>query len=337
MFVASPSVSDIAVIDSATDAVASRIRLSAPPGPIVALDRGAKLLVANTDERRLTVFDTVTGAVAADHPTTVAPVLLQVSPVGQTLAVADPRAGSVELVRPGAAPTIIDGLPDLRSMAFEAKGLLLVAHGSSVALIDGATGRRGPKLAVAAADGPIAHVAATPGGDLAVVLQAERGVLSLFDLRTQDKVSRLVLPTPLGRPFPSPDSQFILLPVDGGRALSVVSTWTYRESRRLPLKAPVSGFGLGVLQSVFVGLSVTSRSMQTIDLQDRRNLAVLALPGAPKAGAPSSSGAKFYVALDDGGRIAVVDLLQPSVARIIETAIDGATAVVPALDGGFCH
>ncbi|PGH57201.1 hypothetical protein CRT60_12065 [Azospirillum palustre] len=337
LFVVSPSASDIAVIDSGTDAVVSRIRLSALPGPVAALDRGAKLLVASGTGHRLTVFDTVTGTVVAEYPTTVSPTLLEMAPDGRTVAVADPAAGAVELVRPGASAMVVEGLSGLGAMSFEAGGRLMVAHGSSVALIDGRTGRSGPGLGIMESDGPVTHLAATPGGDLAIVVQGERGVLSLFDLRTLTRTVRLVLPAPLGRPFPSPDNQFVLIPVDEGRALSVLSTWTYRESGRLPLTAPVSGFGLGVLQSVFVGLSAVSRSIQTVDLRDRRNLAVLDLPGMPKAGAPSADGTKFYVALDDGGRIAVVDLLRPSVIRIVETDIGGPVAVVPALDSGFCH
>lgn len=337
LFVVSPSASDIAVVDSGTDAVVSHIRLSALPGPVVALDRGANLLVASGIGHRLTVFDTLTGTIAAEYPTTVSPILLETAPDGLTLAVADPAAGAVELVRPGASATVVEGLAGLRSISFEAGGRLMVAHGSTVALIEGRTGRSGPSLDIREADGPVTHLTATPGGDLAIVVQAERGVLSLFDLRTLSRTARLVLPAPLGRPFPSPDNQFVLIPVDDGRALSILSTWTFRESGRLPLTAPVSGFGLGVLQSVFVGLSAASRSIQTVDLRDRRYLGVLDLPGMPKAGAPSADGTKFYVALDDGGRIAVVDLLRPSVIRIVETEIGGPVTVIPALDSGFCH
>ncbi len=338
IFVTSPETPDIAVIDSASDAIVTRIRLPGIPRQIVVLGRGRQLVASDAAARKLYVVDILSASVARVLETGIAPVFLQLNRTGTVLAVADPDAGTVELVRPVGGPAArVTGLPGVRSMAFTADGRLLVAHGSRIGVIDAAAGRLVAELPSDARDGPVRQIVTDPGGGAAFAVQGDQGILSIFDLETATRASRLRLPPPLGRMLPSGDSQFVLIPVAGGRAMSVISTWTLKESVRIPLSAEASGLGLGLFQSISVATSRNTRSAQSIDLRDRRRLAHLPLPGVPEGGAASPDGLKFYVALSDTGGVAVIDLRHSTVSRIIEDAVQGASNTVPAVGAGYCH
>ncbi|HYG90017.1 MAG TPA: hypothetical protein VD978_27610 [Azospirillum sp.] len=338
IFVTSAADRHVAVVDSASDTVVTRIRLAGTPRQIVALGRGAELVVSDAAANKLHVVDVVGGSVKREMATGVMPVLLQPDRTGTVLAVADPAAGVVELVRPAGGPSVqVPGLADLRSMAFDPSGRLLVAHGGRIAVIDTADGRITAELAADDKDGPVLQVATDPGGEYAFAVQGDAGILTVFDLKKRTRAAQMRLPAPLGRLLPSGDSQFVLVPVAGGRALSVVSTWTLKESARIPMSVDVSSLGLGLFQSMSVAMSRASRNVQTVDLRDRRRLAPLSMPGVPEGGAASPDGLKFYVALSDTGGVAVVDIRHSTVSRVIADVVQGASTVVPAVGANFCH
>ncbi|WP_431859129.1 YncE family protein [Azospirillum sp.] len=338
IFVASMLDPTVAVIDSATDAVVSRARLPGMPKQIAALNKGAELVASDAGARRLYVIDAVSGSVKRELDTGIAPIVLQVDRTGTLFAIADPDAGVVELMRPAGGPVLrIPNLAGLRSMAFAPDGRLLVARGTRLALVDTATGRITADLAADGRDGPIVQVATDPGGEYAFAVHDDRGVLTVFPLKDPAKAMRVQLPPPVGRLLPSADSQFVMIPVAAGQAVSLISTWTLKESARIPMSDHVSGLGLGLFQSVSIGLSRAARTVQTIDLRDRRRLAPLSVPGVPEAGAPSPDGLKFYVALSDTGRVAVIDVLNASVSRVIDDVVGGASAVVSAVGAAYCH
>lgn len=301
------------------------------------LNRGAELVASDAAARKLYILDTVNGSVERELETGIAPVLLQADGTGSVLAVADPDLGVVELLHPAGGPSRqVPGLAGLRSMVFAPDGRLLAAYGSRIAVVDPA-GRIAAELTVADTDGPILHVVTDPGGEYAFAVQGESGVLSIFELKGLTRATQVRLPGPVGRLLPSADSQFVLITVAGGRALSIISTWTLKESERIPMSAAISSVGLGLLQSVSIGMSRASRTVQTVDLRDRRRLAPLPVPGVPEAGTASPDGLTFYVALSDTGRVAVVDVLHATVRHIIEDVVPGASTVVPALGSNYCH
>ncbi|PWC53817.1 hypothetical protein [Azospirillum sp. TSO22-1] len=338
IFVASALDPTVAIIDSATDSVVSRTRLPGLPKQIAALNKGTELVASDVGARRLYVVDAASGSVKRELDTGIAPVLLQVDRTGTLFAVADPDAGAVELIRSAGGPTLrVPDLTGLRSMAFAPDGRLLVARGTRVALVDTAAGRIAADFAADERDGLIVQVATDPGGEYAFAVHGERGVLTIFALKETAKATRVQLPPPVGRLLPSADSQFVMIPVAGGQAVSLISTWTLKESARIPMSGHVSGLGLGLFQSVSIGLSRAARTVQTVDLRDRRRLAPLPVPGVPEAGAPSPDGLKFYVALSDTGRVAVIDVLHASVSRVIEDVVGGASTVVSAVGSAYCH
>ena len=202
------------------------------------------------------------------------------------LAVLDPEAGNVALQSIAGGQSVpISGLAGARYAAFDPKGSLLVAHDAQVAIID-PMGQHDAELIGDPDDGPITHIATDPGGEYVYAVQDKRGVLSIFNLRSRTRAAILRFPAPLGRVVASADSQFVLVPV-GGHAVSIISNWTLRESRRIEVQgAPVS-VGLTLFQSVAAIAVEPGHRLFLYDLQRRHPLADLRLPGTPEFGASS--------------------------------------------------
>ncbi len=264
------------------------------------------------------------------------PELLQVDRAGTKLAVLDPKAGKVALLPiDGGPPQPLQGMEDARYAAFDSRGRLLVAHGARVSIVD-TNGQPSAELTVDPLDGPITHVATDPGGEYAFAVQGERGVLSIFYLRSGGRPTVLRMPAPLGRSLPSADSQFVLIPV-GDHAVSIVSNWTRKERGRIKVAGRVRSIGLAVFQSVAAIAVGPGRQLVLYDLRDRHLLADLRLPGTPEFGAPSPDGMKYYIALPDLGKIAVVEFTRRPTVRLIDNVGVGAWAVVSAMGDSYCH
>ena len=112
-----------------------------------------------------------------------------------------------------------------------------------------ATGQHKAELIADPDDGPITHLATDPGDEYIFVVQDKRGVLTIFDLHNRTRAAVLRLPAPLGRVISNADSQFALLPV-GGHAVSIISSWTLQESRRIGVGGSPVSVGLTLFQSV---------------------------------------------------------------------------------------
>jgi DNA-binding beta-propeller fold protein YncE len=334
IFIASRKRPEIVVIDTKIDAVIRRIALPGVPAQILALESGARLAVTDIASKQVFLVDVTGDRVERSIITPIAPRLLQVNRAGSTLAMVDPDVGAVALMSvAGGEIWPIPNINDVRYAVFDPSGRLLLAHGSNVSIVDLA-GQTREELVADSAEGPITHLVTDPGGENAFVVQGERGVLSIFELRTRTRAVVLRLATPLGRVFPSADSQFVLVPA-GRHTVSIISNWTLRESGRIDVKGKTMSVGLMLFQSV-AAIAAEPGQLLLYDLRDRHPVADLRLPGTPAFGAASPDGLKYYVALPDTGQIAVVDLSERPAVRLIGAGV-GAWAVVPAMGNDYCH
>jgi DNA-binding beta-propeller fold protein YncE len=149
-------------------------------------------------------------------------------------------------------------------------------------------------------------------------------------------MAMLHLPPPLGRIIPSQDSQFVLVPSRHG-SVSVVSTWTLKETARLDLGVEPDSIGLALFQSVVTIISQAARKVILYDLRDEHRIADIALPGRPGSGAVSPDGSKLYVTLPDTGEVAVINLTLRRIGHIIDGAGAGVSVIIPAAGNGYCH
>ena len=264
LFVASQTRPEIAIIDSAADAMVGRIALPGIPGDITALERGRLLAIADRNASQVRLVDVLDRRVARVMDVPLVPDVLRSNRSGSTLAALDLHAGKVSVSSTESGVfQMMSGISGATYIVFDAKGRLLVAHQGGVTIVD-ATGPA-VQLVVEFANGPVTDVAVDPGGEYAFVEQPLRGILSIFDAQKAMRVALLHLPAPLGRIIPSQDSQFVIVPA-GEKSISVVSTWTLSETARANLNTEPDSVGLAFFQSVATIISQSARKVILYDL-----------------------------------------------------------------------
>ena len=72
----------------------------------------------------------------------------------------------------------------------------------------------------------------------------------MIDLSRRQVEATLSLPGPAVQAFPTANAQCVLVPNARDRSVSMVSSWSFRESVRLPGAAEVTGINPGLFDSV---------------------------------------------------------------------------------------
>ena len=336
LFATSKDRPDITIIDSSIDAVAGRVSLPGIPGDITVLGRGRSLAIADRTTGRVDLVDVPARRVVRVLDLPLVPDVLRSDFTGATLAALNLGSGAVAIgsIEDSAFQAVSD-MPPVTRIIFDVRGRLLATHENGATIID-ASGRKAAELAVDPADGRAIDIAADPGGDYAFVEQPIGGVVSVFDLHQAARSAVLHLPTPLGRIIPSQDSQFVLVP-SGHRSISVVSTWTLKETARLDLDVEPDSIGLALFQSVVTVISQSARKVILYDLRDEHRTADIGLPGRPGSGAASPDGSKLYVTMPDTGQVAAINIALRRIDHIIGGAGAGVSLIIPAAGNGYCH
>ena len=114
------------------------------------------------------------------------------------------------------------------------------------------------------------------------------------------------------------------MPNESDGTVSLISTWSYEETARLPGAAAVSGINTGMFDTLAVVI-------------ERRQLGTIALPSRPETGVSAAAGTKLYVALSGSDRLAVIDLRERRLTATIEGVGDQPWAVNMANALSYCH
>lgn len=182
----------------------------------------------------------------------------------------------------------------------------------------------------------IIHLARTPGGSTAMAVHAS-GRATIVDLKSKTILGRLMLPGRHERIFPTVNSQYFLVPNLGDHTVSIISTWTHAESDRLRMRGDPADLYTLLGDTVLFAIDRQRPMVDVYDLDRRRPLKHISLPGKPTMTAAGPGGLKIYMALDWRDALAVIDINSLHVSKMIEDI-----GLVPAsiVSGGglsYCH
>ena len=148
----------------------------------------------------------------------------------------------------------------------------------------------------------------TPDGRLGFAAHGEANELAVIDLRTRALKKRVALGELPWRAYTTADGRFMLVPNNGDRTLSVISTSTLEVVATLPAAEDVTGVNTGWFETTAFALSRAERKAVVYDLESMTRAGEIALPGTPETGVTTPDGAKLYVALSDTDQVAVIDV-----------------------------
>jgi YVTN family beta-propeller protein len=327
VFVANRTTPAIAVVDSASDRVVGRVEVGAIPHQFVLSDEAGKLIASHLSPDTLGIVDLRSDQLQRID-LDVSPEQMEIGAEGAVVAIASARDDALLLLSldDGNAIRRINDLAGPGDLVFDRDGaLLFVAStiGAEVAVVDVAAARVVTRIELGSAaggdPGAVQALARTPGGELGFALHGANGRVSVIDLRARRHLTTIALPGPALRAYPTADSQHVLVPNERDGTVSLISTWSFKESARLPGAASVSGINTGMFDTLAVVISRDADKALLLDLLERRPIGEIALPSRPETGVSAVAGTKLYIALAGSDRLAVIDLRE----RRLLTTIDG--------------
>jgi YVTN family beta-propeller protein len=353
VFVPNRGSADVAVIDSRTDRLVARLPVGRVPHQVVVSDVAGKLVTSNTADDTISIVELSsleTRTLKLDHE----PEHMELAPDGRLLAIGNIAAGTVSLVSldDEAERARVTGLFEPHNMTFSPDGALLyVANlgANHVSVVDVASGavideiRIADPATVASSEGAgdefqgIINVTRTPDGRLGFAAHGDGNRLAVIDLRTRQVKKTLQLGELPWRAYGTADGRYMLVPNNGDRTLSVISTATLEVVATLPAAEDVTGVNTGWFETTAFALSRAENKAVVYDLQTMTRVGEIGFPGTPETGVTTPDGSKLYVALSDTDQVAVVDV---RTRRLIGT-IDGVgdepwgVTMVGALN--YCH
>lgn len=346
VFVAGRGAAEIAVIDTAKDAVSARFRLPGIPRQSILSKDKRRIYAIRQDPPAMMILNLDNGGsrvIDLDFE----PETMQMSPDGEWLAVAGEKAGRLVLIGASHGRIVHAAGSDWAPghMVFDKPGrflLLADRKAPAVHVIDIPSGRRSKTIAIAMSGKPQAgghglmHLAGTPGGDLALALDG-RGGATMIDIRAQRVAGATRLRGRNARSFPTGNNQYFMVPNDADRTISLISTWTNRESERLQGFPDVGGINLGLFGSLAFVLNRKDRRVAVVDLDNRKKIRDIRLSSMPETAATDAKGLKLYVALSRENRVAVVDVASLRIKTVIDDVGIEPWAVFGTAGLSYCH
>jgi YVTN family beta-propeller protein len=335
VYVPNRASADIAVIDSRTDRLVTRLPVGNVPHQVSVSDVMGKLVASNTADDTISIVDLGTMATTTlelDHE----PEHMELAPDGVLLAIGNIAAGTVSLVSLAEEREVarVDGLFDPHNLTFSPDGsLLYVANlgANHVSVVDVAKAAvideieiGAPPTAASAQDADaefqgIINVTSTPDGRLGFAAYGEGNRLAVIDLRTRAVKKSLELGELPWRAYPTAAGRYMLVPNNGDRTLSVISTADLEVVATLPGAEDVTGVNTGWFETTAFALSRAEKKALVYDLTTMAKAGEIALPGTPETGVTTPDGSRIYVALSDIGKVGVIDARR----RELVATIDG--------------
>ena len=354
LFVPNRESNDIAVIDTATDSLITRIAVGASPHQVALSPVLGRLAVSNSADDTLSVIDLERMQITATLPLGNEPEHMQLHPDGDFLAVGNIAEGSVSIVSLDRQRELqrIDGLHEPHNLTFSPDGDLLYVSNlgaNFVSVIDMQTmtlaqqplvigsGRASASLRTGSEHQGIINITPTRNGALGFAAFGDGDNLGIFDLHTGDPIASAPTGDLPWRAFASADGKHMLVPNNGERTVSVFEAAApFREIARLQGGADMTGVN-AVHDTAFV-IARGSEEIILLDLAKMENAGSIALPGAaPETAIITPDGEKLYVALSGDNAIAVIDVASRQLTGRIENVGSAPWGAFMLGADNYCH
>lgn len=342
-FVASKQSSDIAILSTKADRIITKLELPAIPSQIVVSENQRKLIAIHGVTHEVSLLDLDSGLITKTINLGFHPDRLQIDDDTNVVAISGLEAGKVVMVSLDREETLftLDQIAHPTDLMFNRDGKWLYVteqDAGAINIFDATSGERIKRLVLEAADDDVVELIRTPGGKTGLALHGESGLISALDLDQGVQVDETTLPGPAFRGFPSANSQYFMIPNGDDGSMSMVSSWTYRESINLPAPKVVSGVNHAMFDTVAFALGADTKLTLSLNLMDDQHPPVrISLPGRPETGLTVDAGKKVYVTLSDTDQVAVIDAATSELVGLIDDVGEQPWAITAAGGLGYCH
>lgn len=361
VFVINRDSSDIAVIDSTTDRLVTRIALGAFANGHMAMltNDGSKLLVSATGKDRFLIVNLATLAVEQSIATGRSPEHFDVSRDDRFAYVGNMEDSTVSVIdlKEGKEANRLAGF-------FEPHGFSVMPDGSKVyvsnvgahevGVVRAPTHQLAKRLAVGGAHRfasrdpdrylsaikGIANPTLTPDSRFAYAADGDAGEVGVIDTRTDRLLTTIKVGAEPWRAYASPDGRWMLVPNNGDESISVISTATQKVVTTLKGGPEMTGinFVQGGKKAYVISRgdsTVYVYDMQSFSLVNRLKIGVnLALETA----STSADGGRVYLASSTDDSVYVIDGATDQVKRIANVGrYPWGVTILGSASPNYCH
>lgn len=339
-FIASASSESILVIDLQEKSLAHTITLTRVPSSVTVSERLKALVIGHEAHRNLTLIDLSTPELTQiDYPLTLTPSTLEMSPVGETVAIYDKEAGMLEVhaIRRRAVLLSIKEVDTESEFTFSADGATIfwVDDGrGSFNSVDLWSQRKSVVLAQPRSG--LSAISRSIDGTVAFVSDASAGVVHMIDLSTFTVLRQVHVGSGPSRPWGTADGRYMLVPNNGGRSMTAISTMAGEAMYTVAVVDRPLFINPGWLDSTAAVVG-ESGDVAFIDVGDGTVTARFQLDGSPLDGIVTSDSRTLAIPLRGSGSLAFFDMRHRTrTASILGLPLDIGQAAI-AISNNLCH
>lgn len=339
-FLGSRTDKSVSIVDLYRQELATKVRLEYHPDMVTASKNMKALVVAHRRERRLTLIDLTSDRLNQyDHPLSLTPDFIKLSPLGDTLAIHDREQGVLEVQSVRRRQTL------LRVTSVETyTDLTFNLDGSSVYWVDQKTGAlrvsdlwsKSSSLMLNAHGDGLSAMSRSVDGLLGFVSDAKAEKVYVIDLVSLEKIQEIHVGADPGRPWGTTDGSTMLIPNGGDATITAISTLTLDKLFTVDAVAKPVAVNAGWLDTTAAVIGAEG-DVALLDLRKGRVVKKLQFKGFPHEGVVTSDSRTLAVPVAGRGSLALFDMRSRSLAREITGLPSDIDEAVLALSNNLCH
>ena len=339
-FIASASSKSIFVIDLQEKSLAHTIGLTRSPSFVAASERLKALVIGHEADQSLTLIDLGTSELTQiEYPLGLTPSTIAMSPVGESVAIFDRATGRLEVhaIRRRAVLLSVDDVRTEAEFTFSADGATIFwvdeSNGTFNA-VDLWSERKSLELTKPGSG--LSAISRSIDGTVAFVSEASANVVHMIDLKSFAPLLKIHVGNRPGRPWGTADGRFMLIPNNGGRTLTAISTASGASIYTVPAVDHPVFINPGWLDTTAAAVS-ESGDVVFIDIDDGSVTARYDLNGAPLDGIVTSNSRTLAIPVPENGSVEFFDMRKRSRSSpILNLPLDIGPAAL-AISNNLCH
>lgn len=339
-FIASASSKSVFVIDLQEKSLAHTIELARAPSSVTVSDRLKALVIGHEANRSLTLIDLSTPELTQiDYPLDLTPSIVAMSPIGETVAVFDREAGKLEVhsIHRRVVLLSVDEVRTESEFTFSNDGATIFWVDDSKGTFNAVDLWSERKvIELTNPDAGLSAISRSIDGAVAFVSEASANVVHMIDLSSFMPMLKIHVGTGPGRPWGTTDGRYMLVPNNGGRTLTAISTMTGQSVYTVPTVEHPVFINPGWLDSTAAAVS-ESGDVAFIDIDDGSVTARYQLDGVPLDGIVTSDSRTLAVPVPERGSLVFFDMRHRTVSSSIQgLPLDIGPAAL-AISNNLCH
>ena len=339
-FVASPASKAVFVIDMQLQKLAHTIQLPRPPAAVVVSERLKALVISHPAAKALTLIDLQASSLEQiNYPLDLVPALLEMSPVGETVAVYDREARRLEIhdIRRREIVLAVGEIDVGAELSFnaDASGIYWVdaSDGSFNALDLWSNSKR---IRLAGPGAGLSSMSHSVDGSIAFISEATADRVHMIDLRTFEPIMQVSVGRQPGRPWGTSDGRYMLVPNHGDGTVTAISAVTGAAMYTVAAVDKPLFVSPGWLDTIAAVVG-ESGQLAFINIEDGQLSSRFELQATPAEGVVTSDSRTLAIPVPAAGSLAFFDMRQQTRASSIANLPADIGLPALAISNNLCH